>query len=60
MRNAKRLLSAATLGVLVLALSACKKEEGPAERAGKEIDKAISSTGNQLESIGKEIQNAVK
>ena len=31
---------------LALGLSACEKKEGPAERAGKEIDKTVESAGS--------------
>jgi hypothetical protein len=37
-----------TLSVLVAGLSGCKKKEGPAERAGKEIDKAAEKAGQQI------------
>lgn len=43
----------------LLALSGCEKE-GPAEKAGKEIDQALSSADNKIQSVGKEIENAVK
>jgi len=46
------------LTVLVLGLSACQKKEGPAERAGKEIDKSVESAGQQLEKAGQKIQDA--
>ena len=48
------------IGVLLLALAACEKKEGPAERAGKEIDKSIESAGQQLEKAGQKIQDAAK
>jgi len=54
-----------TLGMLaatfsgLLALSGCEKE-GPAEKAGKEIDKALSSADSQIQAIGKDIESAVK
>ena len=46
-------------GMLVMALGGCHKE-GPAEKAGKEIDKAMSSAGDQIQAAGDKIQNAVK
>lgn len=58
--TSNKFVSAIFLGALVLALGGCKKEEGPAEKAGKEIDKVISGAGAQLESLGKEIQGGVK
>jgi hypothetical protein len=46
--------------ILVAGLSACEKKEGPAERAGKEIDKSVESVGQHLEKAGQDIQNAAK
>ena len=43
-----------------MGLSACEKKEGPAERAGKEIDKTIEKAGQQLEKAGQQIQDAAK
>ena len=48
------------LGILVTGLSACEKKEGPAERAGKAIDKTVESAGQQLEKAGQDIQDAAK
>jgi len=48
------------LSLLIVGLSACEKKEGPAERAGKEIDKSIESAGQQLEKAGQKIQDAAK
>ena len=48
------------LSVFVLGLSACEKKEGPAERAGKEIDKAIDKAGQQIEKSGQQLQDAAK
>lgn len=45
---------------LAAALGACKKEEGPAERAGKEIDKAVQEAGKQIEKAGEKLQDAAK
>lgn len=47
---------AATL--LLLALSACQKPEGPAERAGKSIDEATKKMGQEIEKAGQQIQDA--
>ena len=40
------------------ALFGCQKHEGPAESAGKEIDKAAKKTGEQIEKAGDKIQDA--
>lgn len=49
-----------TAAVFTLALAACQKEEGPAEKAGKEIDKALSRAGEQLQQAGRDIQSAAE
>ncbi len=45
---------------LVLALFGCQESEGPAERAGKEIDQGIIKAGQVLEETGKKMQDAAK
>jgi predicted small secreted protein len=47
-------------GVLMAGLSGCKKEEGPAERAGKAVDNAVQKAGEQVEKAGEKIQDAAK
>jgi len=48
------------MSILLVGLSACEKKEGPAERAGKQIDKSIESAGKQIEKAGEKIQDAAK
>jgi len=48
------------LGAMLAALTACQKQEGPAERAGKEADKAVENVGKQIEKAGESIQDAAK
>ena len=57
-RNCVGAVLAASL--LIVGLTACEKKEGPAERAGKGIDKTLEKAGQQLEKAGQEIQDAVK
>ncbi len=45
--------------VLSVGFAGCTKE-GPAEKAGKKIDKAIEKTGEQLEKAGENIKDALK
>jgi len=52
--------AALAMSVLMVGLSACEKKEGPAERAGKEIDKSVESAGKQLEKAGQSIQDTAK
>lgn len=48
------------VGALLAVLSGCQKQEGPAERAGKEVDKAADKAGQQIEKAGQSIQDAAK
>lgn len=41
-------------------LAACDSQEGPAERAGKDIDQAAQTAGEKIEQAGEGIQDAVK
>jgi hypothetical protein len=52
--------AALAIGALLAALSACEKKEGPAERAGKEVDKALENAGKQVEKAGQKIQDTAK
>ena len=56
----KTFISTVLLGAVLLALSACQKQEGPAEKAGKEVDKATEQLGQKLEKAGDKIQDAAK
>ena len=47
-------------GVLILGLAACEKKAGPAERAGKEVDKAVENVGRNIEKAGEKIQDAAQ
>lgn len=40
-----------------LGLAAC--DQGPAERAGENIDEAVNDTGRQIEDAGEEIDRSV-
>ena len=58
MKLKKNTAAALAISVLMLALYGCQKHEGPAESAGKEIDKAAKKTGEQIEKAGDKIQDA--
>ena len=62
MKAMRKFTSSAALitGALLVALSGCQKQEGPAERAGKEVDKAVEKAGQQIETAGESIQDAAK
>jgi hypothetical protein len=48
------------VAALLVALPGCQRQEGPAERAGREVDKAVEKGGQQIEKAGERIQNAAK
>lgn len=47
------------LGTLQLGAFGCRKE-GPAERAGRQLDQATKSAGQKLDKAGQKIDNAVR
>lgn len=59
MKLGKIVSTVAVVGALLFVLAACEKE-GPAERAGKEADKAVADVGKQIEKVGESIQDAAK
>lgn len=52
--------TALATGLLLAALGGCQKQEGPAERAGKEVDKATEAVGQQIEKAGEKLQDAAQ
>ncbi len=60
MKRNKSLGASLALAAMILTLSACQKQEGPAERAGKEVDKAVDKVGQQIEKAGDSIEDATK
>jgi hypothetical protein len=59
MRFGKTVSAALIASALLLPLVGCQKE-GPAERAGKEVDEAVDKAGEQVEKAGEAIQDAAK
>lgn len=60
MKPGKNVSVVLAAGALVAALAGCQKEEGPAERAGKAMDKAVDNAGQQIEKAGEKIQDAAR
>ena len=58
MKMSKGVIATLAMTVLLSGLSGCK--QGPAERAGQKIDKAVEKSGEQMEKAGKKIQEDVK
>ena len=53
-------ITALAATVLIAVLPGCEKKEGPGERAGKAMDKAVQDTGKKIEEAGEKIQDAAK
>ncbi len=60
MKLGKTVSTAMVMSALIAALFGCQKQEGPAERAGKEVDKTVEKTGQQIEKAGESIQDTAK
>ncbi|QKE39871.2 hypothetical protein [Ferrovum myxofaciens] len=60
MKLGKTMSASLVVGVLLAALTGCQKQEGPAEHAGKEIDKTTDKAGQQIEKAGDRIQDSAK
>jgi hypothetical protein len=60
MKLAKTVGAALAMSALLAALAGCQKQEGPAEQAGKEVDKAAETVGEKVEKAGESIQDAAK
>lgn len=62
MKHRRSISTAVLVSALLLALSACQKHEGegPAEHAGKAIDKVVEKAGQQVEKAGEAIQETAK
>jgi predicted small secreted protein len=60
MMKRRATVSAALVMSALLALLAGCEREGPAEGAGKEVDKAVDKAGQQIEKAGDRIQDAAK
>jgi len=48
------------MGALLVTLSGCQKQEGPAEQAGKQVDQTTEKVGEQIEKAGESIQDTAK
>lgn len=56
MKFGKYVVTAFAIGILLAGVSGC--EEGPAEHAGKQIDRAADKTGQQIDKAGDKIRNS--
>ena len=59
----QRFVAAFAVMALAATIAGCEQQrtgEGPAQRAGKEIDKAMEKAGRQIEKAGDRIQEAAR
>ena len=59
MRFAKGTALVAAAALLTV-LAGCPQKEGPVERAGKSVDKAMDKAGDKIEKAGEKVQDAAK
>ena len=59
-KSGNSVMAMLVISALVLGMSGCKKEEGPAEKAGRALDIAMEKAGKQVEKAGEAIQDAAK
>ena len=53
MKFGKTVSAVLGMSALLVALIGCQKQEGPAERAGKEVDKTIEKAGESIQDAAK-------
>jgi hypothetical protein len=58
MKVSRGIVVALALGALFTGLVGCRKE-GPAERAGKDIDRSAEKAGQQMEKAGDKIKDTI-
>ena len=56
----KTAAAALMVGMFLATAPGCQQQEGPVERAGKEVDKTVGQIGQQIEKAGDSIQDAAK
>ncbi|MDP1525035.1 MAG: hypothetical protein Q8M20_04445 [Rhodocyclaceae bacterium] len=60
MSHHHRSIAVLVIGAMLAVLSGCQPQEGPMERAGKEVDKTADKVGQQVEKAGEKLQDASK
>jgi hypothetical protein len=60
MKIGKSVMIAAAASALLMFLAGCPQKEGPAERAGKSVDKAMDKAGEKIEKAGESVRDAAK
>lgn len=60
MKFSYKVIIATVTSALILGVVGCAQKEGPAEQAGKAVDKAMDKAGQKIEQAGKGVQDAAK
>ena len=60
MKFSYKVIIATVMSALILGVVGCAQKEGPAEQAGKSVDKAMDKAGQKIEQAGKDVQDAAK
>jgi len=60
MKPGRSVMTALGMSALVVGLAGCPQKEGPAEHAGKAVDKAMDKAGQKIEKAGESVQNTAK
>lgn len=60
MRFSGRVMITLAMLVLIPGLAGCPQNEGPVERAGKAVDKAVDKAGDAVDKAGDNVRDAVK
>jgi hypothetical protein len=58
--NKRSACGAMAAAILLGLIPGCQPQESPAEKAGRELDKAVEQVGQQIEKAGDAIQDAAK
>jgi len=60
MKPGKTINAALAMTALLAALFGCQRQEGPAEQAGKEVDKAMEQAGEKVDSASEKVGEQVE
>ena len=60
MKPWKSVMIATAASAVAMVLAGCPQKEGPAESAGKKVDKAMEKAGQQIEKAGEKVQDVAK
>ncbi len=58
--SAAVVMAVVVLTAFFITLVGCQPQEGPAEKAGKQVDRAAEKIGQEVEKAGNSIQEAAK